>query len=104
MGDDDTRGLQLGPDPKLRRFVDHNKPIRYIKELGRGAESVVYLVIVNGKEYAMKLVSYIILTYLRDRTLVQYLLTLQIVVPPTGMTRGLPTRGRSPDSYLAVFS
>lgn len=51
---DDPSELRISSRPKLHRFVDYDREIRYLKEIGRGAESVAFLVIVNGKEYAMK--------------------------------------------------
>lgn len=51
--------MRVSTRPKLRRFVDYDKPIHYIKELGSGAQGVVYLVDIEGKEYAMKVVSFI---------------------------------------------
>ncbi|EGD93746.1 hypothetical protein TESG_01281 [Trichophyton tonsurans CBS 112818] len=50
--DDPTR--KSTSHPQLRRFVHHEKPIRYIQFLGGGTEGDVYLVKIEGKEYALK--------------------------------------------------
>lgn len=55
---DEPMEFGMKPMPKLQRFVDHDKPIHYLKELGAGDEGIVYHVIIEGREYALKLVSY----------------------------------------------
>ena len=55
----DLGPMRVSTRPKLRRFVDHDKPIHYIKEIGSGAEGAVFLVVIEGNEYAMKVVSFI---------------------------------------------
>lgn len=55
---DEPMELGMTPMPMLRRFVDYDKPIHYLKELGVGEEGTVYHVIIEGREYAMKLVGY----------------------------------------------
>ncbi|EFQ99326.1 hypothetical protein MGYG_02339 [Nannizzia gypsea CBS 118893] len=40
--------------PQLRRFIHHEKPIRYIRCLGGGTEGDVYLVEIEGHKYALK--------------------------------------------------
>lgn len=55
---DEPMEMGIKPRPKLHRFVDHDKPIHYLKELGASEEGTVYHVIIEGKEYALKLVSY----------------------------------------------
>ncbi|EZG04868.1 hypothetical protein H106_05728 [Trichophyton rubrum CBS 735.88] len=50
--DDPTR--KSTSHPQLRRFVHHEKPIRYIQFLGGGTEGDVYLVKIEGRDYALK--------------------------------------------------
>lgn len=56
---DDPSEIRVSSKPMLRRFVNYDKPIYYIKELGSGAHGAVYLAIIDGKEYAIKVVSFI---------------------------------------------
>lgn len=42
--------------PRLRRFIHHDKRIKVVKLLGGGVEALVFLIEVEGQEYAMKLV------------------------------------------------
>ena len=58
----------MKPMPKLHRFVDYDKPIHYLEELGTGGEGMVYHVFIEGKEYALKLVSYYELSLFRATT------------------------------------
>ena len=55
---DEPMELGMTPMPMLRRFVDYDKPIHFLMELGTGEEGTVYHVIIEGKEYALKLESY----------------------------------------------
>ncbi|PGH23897.1 hypothetical protein AJ80_01959 [Polytolypa hystricis UAMH7299] len=51
--DDPTR--KSTSKPMLRRFIHHDKPIKYLGFLGSGAEAVVYRVEIEGNEYAIKI-------------------------------------------------
>ena len=44
--------------PQLRRFVHFDKPIRFVKLIGKGTEALVFLVEVEGIRYAIKMVSW----------------------------------------------
>lgn len=48
--------------PQLRRFVHADKPIEFLELLGEGGEGIVYKVRIEGRVYALKIVS----TYLLD--------------------------------------
>ncbi|KAM5489172.1 hypothetical protein MaudMau93_003669 [Microsporum audouinii] len=50
--DDPTR--KSTSKPELRRFIHHEKPIRYLHNLGGGTEGVVYHVEIEGNSYALK--------------------------------------------------
>ena len=54
MGDP-TR--QSTSKPQLRRFIHHDRPIKYLQFLGSGTEGVVYRVKIEEKEYAIKVES-----------------------------------------------
>ncbi|KAK2757625.1 hypothetical protein FQN54_004594 [Arachnomyces sp. PD_36] len=51
--DDPTR--QRTGRPQLRRFIHHDKPIKYRQHLGSGAEGSVYRVRIEGQVYALKI-------------------------------------------------
>ena len=70
---DEPMEMGTKPMPMLRRFVDYDKPIRYLKQLGAGAEGTVHRVIIEGREYALKLVShYNKLTAFSEQPLIAY--------------------------------
>ncbi|PGH15457.1 hypothetical protein AJ79_02434 [Helicocarpus griseus UAMH5409] len=51
--DDPTR--KSTSKPMLRRFIHHDKPIKYLEFLGSGAEGVVYRVEIERNVYAIKI-------------------------------------------------
>ena len=69
---DEPMELGMKPMPKLHRFVDHDKPIHYLKVLGAGDEGIVYHVTIEGREYALKLVSYYSILAFQEPPLIAY--------------------------------
>ena len=69
---DEPMELGMKPMPKLHRFVDHDKPIHYLKVLEAGDEGIVYHVTIEGREYALKLVSYYSILAFQEPPLIAY--------------------------------
>lgn len=44
--------------PQLRRFVHYDKPIKFVKLIGKGTEALVFLIEVVGNRYAIKMASW----------------------------------------------